>query len=158
MQNPSIHNSLCCCNCLALGGLPSALFTGNCLTRPIYFAAGFFHGAPLFFHSLLPIVDNLLASVLNRLLPNLVSRKKPSTSERSNESEKLRCRSPRHCSCPGAGARPLSQGCCVHPPAQRFGISGGHMSCLHLLGETAPSFQMRGQQARRRSAQVPGSF
>ncbi|NXC70245.1 BPIB4 protein, partial [Anhinga anhinga] len=34
--------------------------------------SSFFHGVPLFFHSLLPVVDNLLASVLNRLRPNLL--------------------------------------------------------------------------------------
>lgn len=121
------------------------LFTGNCLTRAIYFAAGLFHGAPLFFHSLLPIVGNLLARLRSRLLPNLVSGKKSSNLRRSSQPAKLRCSCLRRRLCPGAW--PLSQGCCVHPPTQWFGTGGGHVSCLHLLGRSC-SLHPRARSAR----------
>ncbi|XP_071616237.1 LOW QUALITY PROTEIN: BPI fold-containing family B member 4 [Heliangelus exortis] len=59
------------------GGLLSILGEGGLLSTIQGLTGGctvcfFFHGAPLFFHSLIPVMDNLLASVLNRLLPNLL--------------------------------------------------------------------------------------
>lgn len=141
MQNPSRNDSLCCCNCLAPGGLCSTLFTGNCLTRPIYFAAGCFHGAPLFFHSLLPIVDNLLASVLNRLLPNLVSRKNKTFSEGAMSLQRCGAAS---CGITGAWSRSRATvPGLLHPPST-LGSVGDTFHVSTSLRETSPSFPMRG--------------